>query len=171
MLEGFSEWLTNTPVNAFLADTTRMSTWLIVPMSQTIHIVGVAVVMIAVGMLNLRLLGVGVTRQSFAQMSAQYMPWLWGAMIVLLFTGVVQTVAEPGREILNVGFRIKIVLLAIVVAITALYEQRVKSDPNYWDASSARKKTAYKLASLSLVLWVGIAIAGRMIAYMDMRLE
>ena len=58
MLEGFSEWLSSTPVNAFLADTTKLSTWLIVPMSQTIHIVGVAVVMIAVGMLNLRLLGV-----------------------------------------------------------------------------------------------------------------
>jgi hypothetical protein len=171
MLEGFSEWLSNTPVSTFLADTTHLSTWLIVPMSQTIHIIGVAVVMIAVGMINLRLMGIAGTRQSFAQLTGQYMPWLWGALIVLLITGVIQTIAEPGREILNVGFRIKVVLLAIVVAITALYESRVKTDPNYWDSTSGRKKTAYQLASLSLVCWIGIAIAGRMIAYMDMRLE
>jgi hypothetical protein len=171
MLEGFSEWLSSTPVNAFLADTTKLSTWLIVPMSQTIHIVGVAVVMIAVGMLNLRLLGVAGRRQSFGQMTTQYMPWLWGALIVLFITGVIQTVAEPGREILNVGFRIKVVLLAVVIAITAIYEKRVKTDPNYWEATEERKQTAAKLAIFSLVLWVGIAVAGRMIAYLDMRLE
>ena len=89
----------------------------------------------------------------------------------LFITGVIQTVAEPGREILNVGFRIKVVLLAVVIAITAIYEKRVKTDPNYWEATEERKQTAAKLAIFSLVLWVGIAVAGRMIAYLDMRLE
>ena len=171
MLEGFSEWLTNTPVSTFLANTTHVSTWLIVPVSQTVHIIGVAVVMIAVGMLNLRLLGIAGTRQSFAQMTGQYMPWLWGALIALFVTGALQTLAEPGRELLNVGFRIKMVLLVIVVAITMLYERRLKIDPNYWESSSDRRALAHRLAAFSLVLWVGIVAAGRLIAYLDMRLE
>jgi hypothetical protein len=171
MLETFSTWLAQTPLNAFLSDTNHMSTWLIIPISQTIHILGVTVVMMAVGMLNLRLLGIAGTRQSFAQVSAQYMPWLWGGLIVLFLTGVLQTIAEPGRELLNISFKIKMVMLLIVVAITALYEQRVKGEPNYWDMTPERRQMAYTLASLSLVLWVAIVAAGRLIAYLDMRLE
>ena len=117
------------------------------------------------------LLGIAGTRQSFAQMTGQYMPWLWGALIALFVTGALQTLAEPGRELLNVGFRIKMVLLVIVVAITMLYERRLKIDPNYWESSSDRRALAHRLAAFSLVLWVGIVAAGRLIAYLDMRLE
>ena len=80
-----------------------------------------------------------------------------------------QTIAEPGRELLNVSFRIKMVLLLITVAITIFYEHAVKGDPNYWEHSLERRKMARMLASFSMVLWFGIAAAGRLIAYLDMR--
>jgi len=171
MLEGFSDWLTQTELNAFLANTTRMSTWLIIPVSQSIHILCVAVVMIAIGILNLRLLGIAGKRESFAQLTAELMPWIWTSLIILFITGAVQTIAEPGRELLNIGFKAKMVLLVIVVAITMVYENTVKKDPNYWEHSPERRRKAHVLATVSLVLWFGIAAAGRLIAYLDMRQE
>ena len=165
MLLDLSEWLEQTALHTFFADTTRLETWLIIPLSQTIHILGVAVVMTAVGMLNLQLLGVRVTKQSFAEFSAGWMPWIWAAMAALLLTGVIQTIAEPTRELMNNTFRIKIILLVIVMAITVLYRMQVKKDPGYWQRSGERRAAAYALASLSLVLWLGIVAAGRLIAY------
>jgi hypothetical protein len=165
MLQEFSDWLARSQLSAVFSDTTRLETWLIIPLSQSIHILGIALVMIAVGMLNLQLLGVRVTRLSFAQHSARWMPWIWIGMAVLLVTGVVQTIAEPTREIMNHTFRIKMVMVAVVLAITVAYRRQVKTDPKYWERTSERRTVAYSLASLSLVLWLGIVAAGRLIAY------
>jgi hypothetical protein len=93
------------------------------------------------------------------------MPWIWSAMAVLLLTGVVQTIAEPTRELMNNTFRIKIVMLVIAVAITVLYRTQVRRDPQYWERSGERRTAAFALASLSLVLWLGIVAAGRLVAY------
>ena len=169
MLEGFTEWLEATPLSAVLSDTTNFWTWLIIPVSQCIHIVCVAIVMISVGILNLRLLGIAGMRQSFAQLAGHLMPWIWGALTILFITGAIQTIAEPGRELPNIGFRTKMILLMITVAITLVYEWTVKKDPNYWEQSVERRKMAHVLATVSLVAWIGIAAAGRLIAYMDMR--
>jgi hypothetical protein len=97
------------------------------------------------------------------------MPWIWSALTILFITGTIQTIAEPGRELLNLGFKTKMVLLTITVAITLLYERTIKKDPNYWEHSLERRKIAHVLATVSLVAWIGIVTAGRLIAYMDMR--
>ncbi len=164
MLQELSAWLEQTMLHTLFADTTRLETWLIIPLSQTIHILGVAIVMTAIGMLNLQLLGVRVTKQSFAELSAGWMPWIWSGMAALFVTGAVQTIAEPTRELMNNTFRIKIVMLVIAIAITVLYRAQVRKDPNYWEHSN-RRTAACALASLSLVLWLGIVAAGRLIAY------
>jgi len=171
MLQGFTEWLTGTEASAVLSDTTQFATWLIIPVSQCIHLICVAIVMISVGLLNLRLLGVAGARQSFAQLADHLMPWIWAALTVLFITGTIQTVAEPGRELLNIGFKTKMVLLMCAVAITVVYQTTIRKDPKYWDRSPERRKMAQMLASISLVLWIGIAAAGRLIAYLDLRHE
>jgi uncharacterized membrane protein YkvI len=171
MLQEFSNWLTQTDLNAFLSDTTHVETWLIIPVSQSVHILGVAVVMISVAVLNLKLLGFAGGRQTFAQLASRLMPWIWGGMIALFLTGVIQTLAEPGRELLNISFQIKVALLVMVVAITLFYQQALKRDAAYWENSPEHRQMGRFLASVSLMLWIGIAVAGRLIAYLDMRTE
>jgi hypothetical protein len=169
MIQEFTQWLSQTHPNAVFSDTTHLSTWLIIPVSQCIHIVSVAIVMISVGVLNLNLLGIAGTRQSFAQLAKHLIPWIWGALIVLFITGTVQTIAEPSRELLNITFRVKMAMLLMAVAITLIYQITLKKDPHFWELSPQRRQTSRLLATMSLVLWVGIAAAGRLIAYIDIR--
>jgi hypothetical protein len=169
MFQGFVEWLQQTPVSLWLSDTTGFWTWLIIPVSQCVHIISIALLLICVGILNLRLLGIGSKRQSFAQLAAGLMPWIWTALIVLFLTGTVQTLAEPGRELLNIGFKVKMALLLAAVLVTLFYERTVRNDPQYWEFSPARRRMGQVLAALSLVFWIGIATSGRLIAYLDMR--
>jgi len=165
MFQDLSNWLVQTQLHAMFSDTTRVETWLIIPVSQSVHILAIAIAMIGIGMLNLKLLGVRVSRQSFAELSTRWMPWILTGLIVLLITGVVQTIAEPTRELMNHTFRIKMVMLIVAVAITALYRTQVRQDPQYWERSHERRTWAPTLASVSLVLWLGIVAAGRLIAY------
>jgi uncharacterized membrane protein len=165
MLQEISDWLAQSYLNAIFTDTNHLETWLIIPVSQTVHILGVAIIMIAVGMLNLRLVGIGASRQSFAGLSAQLVPWIWTGMALLVISGVVQTIAEPTRELMNNSFRVKMVMLLITVAITVLYQVQIKKDPSYWERSQERQNLARVLATVSLALWIGIATAGRLIAY------
>ena len=164
MLQELSTWLHQTTLHSVFSDTTHLATWLIIPISQTAHILGVAIAMMAIGMLNLKLIGVRVTRQGFAELSDRWMPWIWVAMAVLVVTGVVQTIAEPTRELMNMTFRIKIVMLLIAVAITVIYRTQIRKDSAYWERSGHRA-LARGLASVSLVLWFSIVAAGRLIAY------
>lgn len=163
-MQEFSDWLTDTWLSRLIAD----RIW-IIAVSQTIHIIAVAVVMLAVAVLNMRILGIAGRRQSLPAMSAHFMPWIWSAMIVLLVTGILQSIAEPGREFLNVAFRIKMALILIVVTITYYYAAALRRDAHYLDPGSPRRNLAVLLASLSLALWIGIVICGRLIAYMDFR--
>ena len=167
MIEKLSQWLSETQLNAWLSDTTHLSTWLVIPVSQSIHILSVAVVMISVGVLNLNLLGVAGNRQNFAPLAKRLIPWIWGALIALFITGTIQTIAEPSRELLNVTFRAKMIMLLMTLVITLIYQVTINKDPRFWELSPQRRQTGRGLAMLSLVLWVGIAAAGRLIAYVD----
>ena len=160
MLEALANWLIGSDLSEFAGN----RIWAIA-VSQTFHILAVAVVMIAVASLNLRLLRVVSSGQSFAAMYASYKPWIWWSMLLLLVTGLFQIVAEPAREILSPVFQTKVVLLLCVVGITYTYQKMLRTDPNYWDGP-AHRVLAVTLASLSLIFWIGIVVTGRLIAYM-----
>lgn len=159
-MQEFADWLGTTWPSLLISE----YIW-VVAISQTIHIVGVAVVMISIAVINLRILGVAGRERSLEATASQFMPWIWAAMLALLITGIVQTVAEPGREIMNMTFRIKIVLLIAVCAITFYYSKALRADPNVFDAGGNHRTLAVTLASVSLFLWVGIVVCGRLIAY------
>jgi uncharacterized membrane protein len=168
MFQELSDWLSQTYLSSVLSDTTHMGTWLIIPISQSFHILAVGTVMICVGMLNLRLLRIAGTKRSFADLTQRLMPWIWSALAVLLITGVLQTIAEPSRELLNLTFRVKMVMLLAVVVISTVYEVSTRKEPRYWELSPDRQRVGNVLAVLSLVLWFGILAAGRLIAYVDL---
>jgi hypothetical protein len=166
MLTWLTDWLSGSYLNAVFSDTTHTATWLIIPVSQSMHILAVAVVMMSVALINFRLLGVAGTRQSAARLIEQTTPWIWPALVLLLLTGTIQTIAEPRRELLSTMFWLKISMLLIAVGITVVYRTRLQQSSTYWEDSRKRRNTVRLLAVVSLLLWVGIVAAGRLIAYL-----
>jgi hypothetical protein len=159
MLTSLADWLTGSSLNIVLSDTR------LVAASQSVHILAVAIAMMSVAMINLRLLGLAGTRQTSAKVIEQLMPWVWASLAVLLLTGMLQTIAEPARELLSRTFWFKMSMLAVAVLIAAIYQRAMRKDDHYWEASRDRRNTARALATVSLFLWVAIVAAGRLIAY------
>jgi hypothetical protein len=160
MFRPFADWLSNTPLSKTLQD----QAW-VVPMSQSIHIIAVSVVFGSAVMINLRLLGVGRSGRSVSQLSNTLIPWMWGGLAVLLFTGLIQTITEPVRQFVTPMFWAKMTMIIVVATMTALYAQAVRRHAPEWDTASSRPVRARVFAILSTLLWLAIIVCGRFIGY------
>jgi len=155
-LDEFCSWLEKTPVSL----TIQTAEW-IIPTVQTLHILSIGLLMSAVLMIDLRLLGWSAADQPVMRVAARFMPVLWRTLPVLLLSGLIMIVAEPARSLENFAFQLKMLLLALIVALTYNVSRRI--DTNRWISASAWMRKGFPLVSLAL--WVSIVFAGRWIAY------
>jgi hypothetical protein len=159
-LRAFAEWLAGTSVS----NTVQNVSW-IIPTVQTVHIVCVAIVISATFLVSLRVLGVFDRAQPIAALSRRFLPWIWYALVVLLASGSILIIGEPGRSLMNPAFGLKMLMLIIVAGLTAILQRPLATEAGYWDASDGRRALARGIAVLSLTLWSCIVFAGRWIAY------
>ena len=162
MLNEFNDWLAATPVSQFI-----QSVLWIIPTVQTLHILAISVVLASMAMFDLRLLGIAGTRHSVVSLSRRFLPWLWGSLIVLAVSGSILIVGEPKRAIGNAFFLAKMCMLATAIVVTLGFQVMLKRDlaSGHADLAAPHFAAAKIIGLISLVLWVGIAVSGRLIAY------
>lgn len=160
MVERFCDWLASTHLSQLLSS----AEWF-VPAVQTIHILAISVVVTLLAMLNFRLLRITRTGPTLHSLATGYIPLVWGSLIVLLVTGTLLTITEPARELLSNVFRVKMLLVAILIALTIVLRSTLRRDPAYWTVNSRRRLLGKGLAVTILLLCIGIVAAGRLIAY------
>lgn len=149
---------------------TSLSRWLqnhpwIVPTSQSIHILMISIVFGCAVIINLRLLGVGVSGRSISTLVRTLVPWMYFALLVLLITGTLQTITEPVRQFVAPAFWWKMLMIVVVVCLTRWLAHSVRSNVAKWDAIGTRPRAGRLIALVSLALWIGIIYCGRFIAY------
>jgi len=162
MLHELSEYLSDTALNHLFATTTWM-----VPAVQTLHILGIAIVLSTLVMLDVRVLWRTSDGAGLSDLSKSFLPWTWSALLVLLASGLLLVVAEPARELSSVPFQIKMLLVILLALITASWQRPLRTDSLYWSRSPGRRRTAAALAGVSLTLCMTIVAAGRLIAYVN----
>jgi hypothetical protein len=160
MIGNIASWLAATALSGWIQDVS----W-IIPLVQTIHILSIAIVLSSVAMLDLRLMGVAGRRVSITGMAERFLPWIWGALVILAVTGSILIVGEPGRSLPNVMFQAKMALLLSAILVTIAFQRTVRRNAGFWDLSPGRRGAARVAAAVSLGLWFGVAICGRLIAY------
>lgn len=158
----FCDWLSLTPISLLF----QTVAW-IVPAVQSVHILAIAIVMSSVVMVDLRLMGLIGHSQSISAMNRRFIPWVWWSLVVLFMTGIVLITAEPSRALLNPVFQAKIVLIIAVIVVTAVFQEVVRRNMEFWDLSPSRRAGALATAILSLLIWTAIVGCGRWIAYVE----
>lgn len=158
-LAEFGDWLYQTPTSTAIRETS----W-IIPASQSVHIVAVAVVVGAAIVSDLRLAGVLATEESPRTVVRRYLPWMWWALAVLLITGTIQSVGEPNRVLTNQTFGIKMALVLFAFILTLLFRYPIMH-PSF-ELQHARWQALVKpMAWVSLAVWIVVIFCGRWIAY------
>ena len=161
-LHAFCQWLSDTPLSL----TIQNVTW-IIPTVQSIHILSIAIVISSVFLVDLRLLNVVGRSVPTAVYTERFLPWIWPTLVVLLCTGTILVIGEPGRSLQNPAFQFKMATLILAMGLTFALQRPLKADPSYWESDNRRKTVARLIAVVSLILWVSILFAGRWIAYMN----
>ena len=150
------EWFYATPVG----ETIRNSVWMF-PVIEAFHLIGLGFIGGAVLLVNLRLLGIGLTRQPVAQLSAEAQPWLLGALALMFASGFPLFLSEATKAYYSYAFWIKMTCLLLVLAFTFTIHRRVTQGGFAEDNPQLAKLTGI----VSLVLWFGVAWGGRWIGF------
>ena len=156
-LASVNDWLMSTAPSQLIQSTS----WAI-PGIQVVHIVCLATLFALALNLCLRVAGRGLVLEPLASLARRFVPAMWLCLGLLLLTGALLILAEPFRTITNPVFYLKMSLLIVAVALT------------FWLSAIARRPQGGKptpftvaLALLSMLVWTGIIVAGRYIAYAE----
>jgi glucan phosphoethanolaminetransferase (alkaline phosphatase superfamily) len=160
VIEEFCDWLSRTNVSVAF----QSANWF-VPLVQTVHIISIAILLTAVYVVSFRLIGVTRGGQPLSVITAKSTPWVWTALGVLLGTGILLTITEPARELLNWVFRVKMLLVLALAGILLIVQIRTRRHPAYWTESPTRRHAARAVGIAAVIIGAGIVTAGRWIAY------
>jgi magnesium-transporting ATPase (P-type) len=160
VVEEFCDWLSRTNISVAF----QSANWF-VPCVQTVHIIAIAILLTSVYVVSFRLIGLTRAGRPLAALTARSTPWIWISLCVLLASGVLLTITEPARELLNWVFRVKMLLVLALAGILLWVQARTRRDADYWSLSPARRLAARAIGIATLIIGAGIVTAGRWIAY------
>ena len=161
-ISSFCDWLANTPISMVI----QSVSW-IIPVVQSIHIMAVTIVVGSVLAVDMKLLGVVGRGSPISGATRRFLPWIWVALVVLLLTGSILTMAEPRRELINIVFRLKMALILVVCAVTGAFQVTVSRNASAWGDRPSNQWQARLLAVGTLAVWIAIVFCGRWIAYVE----
>ena len=147
-----------------LAAAMRESLWLY-PIVEIVHIVGFVVLVGAAVMFDLRLLGVSPALPA-SLMARHHLPWARAALLLVVPSGFLMFAAHATEFAANPAFRVKLILLALAGLNALAFHRGAFRSVAGWESHHAVPGSARAAAVVSLVLWIGVIAAGRLLAYL-----
>ena len=159
VIEHFCDWLAATPLS------TAFQTWVwFVPLVQTVHILCISVIFVAMLRIGVRLFGGPPKLAALGVFLQGQLRAIWAALAILLVTGTLLTITEPARELLNWVFRTKMILVLVMVAVIAATRHFTRDNAAF-GATQGSRALARCTAIALMALGAAIITAGRWIAY------
>jgi hypothetical protein len=154
-----TEALFNSIQHSALGEVLGKADPLVGALSQLIHIAGLLLILSAVVLVNLRLLGFGLKKQSLPGLVKTTTPQILYGLGLLVLSGLFIFIPSATIYLHNTAFWTKFSLLAIVLVIQFTLFRKVAS------VEHPKRSVAILTAATSLVLWFGVAFAGRIIGF------
>lgn len=154
----FLEWLQGTWVGVTVAE----SLWGY-PLFETIHTIGMALLIGALGLINLRVLGFKPDLPLLE--TRQLLPLAWLGFTLNAISGGLLFTSDAVYFFSSYTFRIKMVLIILGGINAGLLGSKIFREAPAGAPPVAPTKGAKWIAATSLVFWFGAVICGRLIAY------
>lgn len=153
------DWMESTWINSLALN--YAWTW---PIMETIHFVGMSLLIGSIIVMDLRLLGVQRVIPSMTVHSL--LPLAFIGFGLNLLTGIVFMFGDPYRYAVNISFQIKMVLVLLAGLNALLYAIKVAPALASTGPQSDPPTIAKAVGATSLVLWIGVVCFGRLIPYL-----
>jgi hypothetical protein len=160
MLFTFCQWLENTSMGTAV----RESGWLF-PTIETGHLFGIISLVASTSILDLRLLGLILQRNSVSKLAARCLGWAWGGFTVQVVTGFLLFSSEATKMYGSRVFQIKMLLILLAGVNALVFHVLAFRKVAKWDDAPVTPLSARFAGGISILLWFGIVAAGRWISY------
>ncbi|MEC8059844.1 MAG: DUF6644 family protein [Pseudomonadota bacterium] len=160
LLLNLARWLDSQSWSTAIHESIYLYAWI-----ETTHVITLMVFLGMLFIIDLRMLG-AIFPKVPASIIAQRLdkPMMIG-FAMMLITGFLLYYAIPVRTTQSLWFRIKVVLLIVAGINAFLFRAKMQASSSSWDLDPIPPKRIRVGAMLSLVLWAGVVITGRTIAY------
>ncbi len=155
MLESFFRWCESTLIGRAVAE----SVWAF-PILEAVHLLGLCMLGGALLVVDLRLLGAGLTGQPVARLARHARRWLITALVIMVATGIPLFLSEAIKAYYNTSFWVKMITLPVALLFTFVVRERVARGEGL--EPGVRSKV---VGAVSLALWFTVAAAGRWIGF------
>ena len=155
-LLAFFQWCEQSGIGAAI----RRSSWLF-PMIEAIHLLGLGVIGGAVLVVDMRLFGVGLRRQSAAQLTRDAQPWMIGSLFLMIVTGGLLFLSEAIKCYYHGAFWFKMASLLLAIIFTFTLQRKVAMS----DETHISPRWGKVVAVVSVLLWSGVGVGGRWIGF------
>ena len=152
------EWIKQTWIGEFV----RGSTWAF-PTLQSLHFIGMALLIGVVGAIDLRVLG--VARGIPLHPLHRFLPLAFFGFGLNLLTGIFFFCHDPYVYAFNPSFRVKMLLILLAGLNALWFRLGVFLDVEKWGPGIETSRLAKVISALSLLIWVGVIAGGRFIAF------
>jgi hypothetical protein len=152
------EWVESTGLSTAIREGA-----LLYPIIGGFHLLAIALFGGMLVMTDLRLLGWAMQRRTVSDVLDQFRVWKRAGFMLVASSGLLLTWAEPLKLYRSPSFWIKMGLLASVGVHALAFRNRVYENAKALDAGLTLQ--ARLAAALSLILWAGLIVTGRLIAF------
>jgi len=128
------------------------------PLLEIIHIASFAVAIGTIAIVDLRLLGIGMRRQSSAQLLKDTAPWTLIGLAIVLMSGPLIFSSDPDMYLNNPGFIFKMEALLVAIVYNYTIHRKVAG-------SNPSPVVGALVGGISLILWVSVVFGGLFIAF------
>src|SRR5436190_19759723 len=135
------------------------------PIVVAAHILGLTLSVGTLLWVDLRLLGIALQRLSISHVYRGAAPWFLAGFAMVFASGLALFTAYATLAYANFYFRLKMIALVLAGVNALVFHVMTQRSSAQWDAAP-RPPAAARVAGLtSIVLWVAVMLAGRLMSY------
>jgi hypothetical protein len=139
------------------------------PVLECFHIVGLAISVGPVAIVDFRLLGWGMRRESPAELAKDTFYWTLGGLILMVFSGLLLFSSDPDNYYLNYAFDLKMFFLVLAIIFNyTINRKTVLSETTTGTIGGGRSRL---VACVSLGLWALVIVGGIFIGFLNSTLD
>jgi hypothetical protein len=152
------EWMEGSALSTFLGQSEYLSAML-----GVVHLLALVVFAGSILVVDLRLIGAGITSHPVSRLARDAHPWLIGSFLLLTITGVPQVVSLAMKQYYSPFFWWKMAGIVVGLIFTFTMRRRITQ------ADEGRISPLWLKATgaLSLAIWTGVAVGARLIGLMS----
>lgn len=137
------------------------------PLLESLHVISSTFIVGSILMVDLRLLNLAAVRHPVSRIIREVIPWTYAASVVSIATGVAMFATRASHYAANPAFQIKMALLLLAGVNMAVFHLISARGITRWDTEAVTTLPAKFAGGCSLMLWIGIMLAGRWIGHLS----